>query len=190
MQPHTVQSCPIAITVGIWMLTIWMPEAFEYQTFWSSNFKRFGMQIVGLVCFVLCTRLTICLNKSFSTETCSLIKFILKRLGIVSSKGTPRLTTCMHRDSMAIINVTSFSVFYTEATVSIGLKSVYYYVSFLHTCKVWYPGISTQDGLSISLLVRVLVLNILTYTVGLRRASDPVLHLHPLHKYTNTNVII
>ena len=34
-------------TVGIWIPTIWIPETFEYQTFWSSDFKCFGIQMVG-----------------------------------------------------------------------------------------------------------------------------------------------
>ena len=36
------------ITVGIWIPTIWIPETFEYQTFWSSDLKWFGIQMVGL----------------------------------------------------------------------------------------------------------------------------------------------
>ena len=33
---------------GIWIPTIWIPETFEYQTFWISDFKWFGIQMVGL----------------------------------------------------------------------------------------------------------------------------------------------
>ena len=35
-------------TVGIWISTIWIPETIEYQIFWSSDFKWFGIQMVGL----------------------------------------------------------------------------------------------------------------------------------------------
>ena len=38
---------------GIWILTIWIPEPFEYQNFWSSDFK---CSVKG---YVLCTRPTI-----------------------------------------------------------------------------------------------------------------------------------
>ena len=35
--------------VGIWIPIIWIPETFEYQTFWSSDFKWFGIQMVGVI---------------------------------------------------------------------------------------------------------------------------------------------
>ena len=35
-------------TVGIWILTIWILETLEYLTFWSSDFKWFGIQMVSL----------------------------------------------------------------------------------------------------------------------------------------------
>ena len=38
----------LSSTVGIWILTIWIPETFEHATFWSSDFKWFGIQMVGL----------------------------------------------------------------------------------------------------------------------------------------------
>ena len=34
--------------MGIWILTIWILETYEYQTFWSSDFKWYSIQLVGL----------------------------------------------------------------------------------------------------------------------------------------------
>ena len=33
-------------TVGIWILTIWKPETFEYHTFWNSDFNGLSMGYV------------------------------------------------------------------------------------------------------------------------------------------------
>ena len=41
--------------MGIWIPTIWIPKTFEIQTFWSSYFKGFGIQMG----YILCTRPTI-----------------------------------------------------------------------------------------------------------------------------------
>ena len=35
-------------TLGIWMSTMWITETFEYRPFWSSDFKWFVIQMVGL----------------------------------------------------------------------------------------------------------------------------------------------
>ena len=45
-------------TVGIWKPSICIPETFEYQTFWKSDFKWFAIQMVGLYA-MSCTRPTI-----------------------------------------------------------------------------------------------------------------------------------
>ena len=38
----------VLLTVGIWILTIWIPETFEYLTFWSLDFKWFCIQMINL----------------------------------------------------------------------------------------------------------------------------------------------
>ena len=44
---YKVQPINLNNTVGIWILTIWIPETFEHWNFWSSDFKWFSIQMVG-----------------------------------------------------------------------------------------------------------------------------------------------
>ena len=45
-------------TVWIWIPTIWIPETFEYQTFWSIEFQMVGWSNGQSMSYVLCIRMT------------------------------------------------------------------------------------------------------------------------------------
>ena len=62
---------PPLYTVGIWI-----PETFEYQTFWSLDFKWFGFSNGWSIGYVLCTRPTIrILDQYIITRWCQFVRY-------------------------------------------------------------------------------------------------------------------